>query len=247
MNLKPYLTSVRVVATVAGLFAFVLFLSFVAGQCRKWSSPPVPKPVPPIIDLGTPTPGRAAEAPTVTEQFPVARPDLTRAEVEAYAKKYGLTLRPAGTQASAKPSTLPGASPSEIEPPAPAQTFPLFLGEESFKHAPSGVDVDVSAWIQDSGQRVDLRATWRTWTPPEAPSSGIQPCQKDRFFGNEARFVKEVGAGFVYGNGKAGLGGWGSVAYRGPRTGAVTWGGRAFGAFSNESGAVGVGGFTASW
>jgi len=121
------------------------------------------------------------------------------------------------------------------------------LAEESFKHAPSGADVDVAAWLPGYGERVDLRAVWREWTPPKAASVKMPVCQSASFFQNEAKWIKEVGAGYVYGNGKAGLGGWGSVNYRGPRTGAVTWGARAFGAFSPESGAVGVGGFSASW
>ena len=248
MNLKPYLTYARVGLFAAATFAAVLGVSWIAGQCRQWRTPPAPKPLPPIVDPGTPTPGRVVEAPTIKESLIVARPDLTRKELEAYAKKYGLELAPAGTMKSRQPVTdLHGAErpQSDAIPDVPPQTFPMLLAEESFKHAPSGADVDVSAWLSGFGERVDLRAKWREWTPPKPPAQRI--CETGSFLGNEAKWVKEVGVGYVYGGDKAGLGGWGSFAYRGPRTGAVTWGGRAFGAFSAESGAVGVGGFTASW
>ena len=246
MNLKPYFTYVRVGLFAAATFAAVLGVSWIAGQCRQWRTPPAPKPLPPIVDPGTPTPGRVVEAPTIKESLTVARPDLTRKELEAYAKKYGLELVPVveRRQLDASADVL-SAKDTPIADEKPPATFPMLLAEESFKHAPSGADVDVSAWLSGFGERVDLRAQWREWTPP-TPAK-IPVCQSGSFFGNEARWQKEVGVGYVYGGNKAGLGGWGSFAYRGPRTGAVTWGGRAFGAFSAESGPVGVGGFTASW
>lgn len=253
MNLKSYLTYARVGLFAAATFAAVLGVSWIAGQCRQWRTPPAPKPLPPIVDPGTPTPGRTNEAPTIKESLTVARPEITRKELEAAAKKYGLELVPLipsestrvlsekQVQKADKTERLQSDASPDVSP----QTFPMLLAEESFKHHPSGADVDVSAWLHGFGERVDLRAQWRTWTPPAPPKMPV--CQSGSFFANEAKWVKEVGVGYVYGGDKAGLGGWGSLAYRGPRTGAVTWGGRAFGAFSNESGAVGVGGFTASW
>lgn len=248
MNLKPQLSYAKGGLFAAATLAAVLGVSWIAGQCRQWRTPPAPKPLPPIVDPGTPTAGPSSQAPTIKDSLIVARPDLTRKELEAYAKKYGLELVPAGTMKSRQPVTdLHGAErrQSDASPDVPPQTFPMLLAEESFKHAPSGADVDVSAWLSGFGERVDLRAKWREWTPPKPPAQRI--CETGSFLGNEAKWVKEVGVGYVYGGDKAGLGGWGSFAYRGPRTGAVTWGGRAFGAFSAESGAVGVGGFTASW
>lgn len=255
MNLKPYLTKARLVAEIAGLCVAVLTISWIAGQCRTWSKP---KPTPATIDQGTPVAGPSSSAPTVAEPLPIARPDLTLDELKAAAKKYGLRLTTLAPAAS-KPSG-PTSGPADTErrqigtsadvltqEPAGvvARTFPMLLAEESFKHAPSGADVDVSAWLPGYGERVDLRAVWRKWEPVPVAKSPV--CQTGSFIGNEAKWQKEVGAGYVYGNGKAGLGGWASVAYRGPRVGAVTFGAQAFGAFSPESGAVGVGGFSVSW
>ncbi len=254
MNLKSYLTFARTGAYAVGVFAAVLGASWIAGQCRQWRTPPAPKPLPSIVDPGTPTPGRVAEAPTLKDSLIVARPDLTVDELRAAAKKYGLELtvktqHPAADLQAAERRQLDASadvSPQK-EAGVVAQTFPMLLAEESFLRSPTGPSVDVSAWLSGFGERVDLRAKWKEWSPPAAPAQKIPVCQSGGFFANEAKFVKEIGAGYVYGGGKAGLGGWGSLAYRGPRTGAVTWGGRAFGAFSGQSGAVGVGGFTASW
>lgn len=246
MNLKPYLTYARVGLFAAATFAAVLGVSWIAGQCRQWRTPPEPKPLPPIVDAGTPTPGRVAEAPTVKESLQVARPDLTRAELAKAAEKYGLALTPivkAGPERRQSPPS-PDVSPQK-EAEVVAQTFPMLLAEESFKHHPSGADVDVSAWLHGFGERVDLRAQWREWKPP-APAK-IPVCQSGGFFGNVSRWEKELVAGYIYGGGTAGLGAGAGVAYLGPRTGAVTWGGKAFGAFSPESGATGYAVFRASW
>jgi len=243
VNIRPYLTPYRVLASLAGVFAGVLLLSFVAGQCHKWRTPP---PFPPMVDVGAPIAGPVAEAPTVTEPLPISRPDLTRAELEAAAKKYGLTLTtlaPAGT----KDATSPVGHPEEIGPPAPAQTFPRLLAEETFLRSPTGPGVDVAAWLPGWGERVDLRARWREWTPPKAASPKIPVCQSASFFQNEAKWVKELGGGVVLSDTGSGFGGWGSVAYRGPRTGAVTWGARGTAAFSPESGAIGFAGASVSW
>lgn len=242
MNWKPFLAlshTARVVAAVATVFVSLLALSWIAGQCRTWSTPKPPKPVPPIVDPGIPTPGPAATASTVTQPLPIARPQLTLAERKAAAKKYGMTVQPEEKNAAAP---LADESINEVDKP---QRFPMFLAEETFTHHPSGVSVDVAAWLAGFGQRVDLRAAFHEWQPPTPPKAIV--CQSSSFFQNEAKWVKEIGGGVVYGNGKPDFGGWGTVAYRGPKTGAITWGGRGLAAFSQQSGAVGVGGLSISW
>ena len=257
MNLKPYLTKARLPFEIAALCGAVLFVSWVAGQCRTWSKP---NPTPAVIDQGTPVAGPSSSAPTVTEPLPIARPDLTVDELREVAKKYGLrltTLAPAASKPSGATSTPPdterrqiGASADVLtQEPAGvvARTFPLLLAEESFKHAPSGADVDVSAWLPGYGERVDLRAVWRKWEPVPVAQAKMPVCQTGSFIGNTAKWQKELGSGYVCSGSDCGLGGYGSVAYLGPRVGAVTFGARAFGAFSPQSGVVGVGGVSASW
>lgn len=223
MNLKPYLTPVRVIGSLAGVVAFVLLLSFVAGQCKKWSKP---KTAPAVVDPGVPVAGPSSSAPTVTEEIPIARPDLTVAQLREAAKKYGLTLTTLAPKPT-KAAALPVGLPAEIESPAPAQTFPMLLAEESFKHAPSGADVDVAAWLPAYGQRVDLRASWREWTPPPAlPTPKSVVCQSGGFFRNEARWEKEAGIGALVTPDGIGPGGYGSAVFRGPSTGAANWGAR---------------------
>ncbi len=233
MNLKSYLTFARTGAYAVGVFAAVLGASWIAGQCRQWRTPPAPKPLPSIVDPGTPTPGRVAEAPTLKDSLIVARPDLTVDELRAAAKKYGLELtvktqHPAADLQAAERRQLDASadvSPQK-EAGVVAQTFPMLLAEESFLRSPTGPSVDVSAWLSGFGERVDLRAKWKEWTPPKATSGKMPVCQSASFFQNEAKFVKEIGAGYVYGGGKAGLGGYGSVVYRGFSTGSANWGAR---------------------
>ena len=257
MSFKPYLTKARLTIEIAGLCAVVLGISWLAGQCRTWSKP---NPTPAVIDQGVPVAGPSSSAPTVTESLPIARPDLTLDELRAAAKKYGLrltTFAPAASKPSAPRSGLTdtkgrqiGAG-ADVLPPEPAgvvaRTFPMLLAEESFKHAPSGADVDVAAWLPGYGERVDLRAVWRKWEPVPVAQAKMPVCQTGSFIGNTAKWQKELGSGYVCSGSDCGLGGYGSVAYLGPRVGAVTFGARASGAFSPQSGVVGVGGFSASW
>ena len=257
MNLKPYLTKARLPFEIAALCVAVLFVSWLAGQCRTWKKP---KPTPAVVDPGTPTTGPSSQAPTINQSLIVARPDLTVDELREVAKKYGLrltTLAPAASKPSGATSTPTdterrqiGAS-ADVLPQEPdgvvARTFPMLLAEESFKHAPSGLSLDVSAWLPGYGERVDLRAKFLEWVPPPVEQAKIPVCQTGSFIGNEAKWQKELGAGYVCSGNDCGLGGYGSVAYLGPRVGAVTFGARAFGAFSPQSGVVGVGGFSASW
>lgn len=251
MNLRPYLTKARLPFEIAALCVAVLFVSWTAGQCRKWSKP---KPAPAVIDQGTPTAGPSSQASTINQSLIVARPDLTVDELREVAKKYGLrltTLAPAASKPSAPTSGLTDTKGRQIGAGAdvltPTQTFPMLLAEESFKHAPSGLSLDVSAWLPGYGERVDLRAKFLEWVPPPVEQAKIPVCQTGSFIGNEAKWQKELGAGYVCSGNDCGLGGYGSVAYLGPRVGAVTFGARAFGAFSPQSGVVGVGGFSASW
>ena len=251
MNLRPYLTKARLPFEIAALCVAVLFVSWTAGQCRKWSKP---KPAPAVIDQGTPTAGPSSQASTINQSLIVARPDLTVDELREVAKKYGLrltTLAPAASKPSGATSGLTDTKGRQIGAGAdvltPTQTFPMLLAEESFKHAPSGLSLDVSAWLPGYGERVDLRAKFLEWVPPPVEQAKIPVCQTGSFIGNEAKWQKELGAGYVCSGNDCGLGGYGSVAYLGPRVGAVTFGARAFGAFSPQSGVVGVGGFSASW
>jgi hypothetical protein len=106
----------------------------------------------------------------------------------------------------------------------PEQTFPMLLAEESFKHAPSGINLEVAAWLPGWGERVDLRARFLEWTPPPPPKANIPVCQSGSFFRNESKFEKEFGAGALITPDGIGPGGSGSVVYRGPSTGSANWG-----------------------
>lgn len=243
MNLKPYLTSLRVIVSLSSVFALVLAISWIAGQCRQWSTPPPFKPLPPIVDAGVPIPGPSSQAPTVTEDLPVARPDLTLDELKAEAKKYGMQL----TVPGAKAKQTPGAPPTPPEQET-AGAWPMFLGSETFMHAPSNAGVDVSAWLPAYGQRVDLRASWREWTPPPAaPGPKQVVCQSGSFFANEAKWYGGAGFGVVANSQGAGLGPTADLGYLGPRTGKVTWGAGSHGAYSQQTGFQGDASFRMSW
>lgn len=228
MNLKPYLTPLRVIASLSSVFALVLAVSWVAGQCRQWSTP---KPFPPLVDVGTPVAGPSSQAPTVTTPLEIARPALTVAELREAAKKYGLELTtksrqtvtnlhgPERRQLDASADVLTQKEAGVVAEP---QTFPMFLGEERFVHAPSGVSVDVAAWLAGFGERVDLRARFAEWKQPAAQK--IPVCQTGGFLRNEAKWEKEFGAGALVTPDGIGPGGYGSVVYRGPSTGSANWG-----------------------
>lgn len=251
----------RIVASVVALAAGLLAASFIAGQCRGHGKPEPPKVIPGKVDPGTPVAGPVAEAPTIPASVSIkadgggtvavdfALPDLTPAQVAELARKYGLTVatKPASAQqgtgagatiaANGDPDTAPsGDRPAN----RPTATFPIFLAEEIFRHEASGSAVEVAAVIPGEGQRVDLRAAWRDWTPPPVcPSGGI--------VGNEARFTGFVGAGGVVSRDGAGPGAFGGLGYRGFRFGRVALGADAIGGYSAEAGGFAAGGLTLAW
>lgn len=238
---------------IATLCAAVLALSWVANQCRQWGPAPAPKPYPSVVDAGTPIAGPSSSAPTVTVGPRIAVPALSLDELKAEAEKYGMQLVLPATAGKKTPKagpTTPGAAEAPTE--APKKEFdivwPMFLGAESFKHAPSGADVDVAAWLPGEGQRVDLRASWREWTPPPIPPAAKQVvCQSGSFFANEAKWYGAVGGGIVANSQGAGLGPTADLGYLGPRTGKITWGAGTHAAYSSQSGFQGDAVFRMSW
>lgn len=245
MNIGSYMMKLPLAAKIATLCAVVLLVSWVAGQCRTWSTPEVASAV---IDAGTPIAGPVSQAPTVTAPESIARPDLSIEELRAEAKKYGLQL----TETVVLKKTPPAAPGASVEPEKEPQelriVWPKFLAAESFKHAPSGADVDVSAWLPGEGQRVDLRASWRAWTPPPAaPAYKPIVCQSGGFFENEAKWYGAVGYGVVANSAGAGLGPTADLGYLGPRTGKVTWGAGSHAAHSKQSGFQGDASFRMTW
>lgn len=235
-------------AQIAAGAVAILLVSWVAGQCTTYSKP---KPTKTTIDAGTPIAGPSSQAPTVPTDMTIARPDLTLDELKAEAKKYGmqLVLPAAGGKKKAEPAPAPAGQPeAPVEPQAAEQVWPMFLGSESFKHAPSNAAVDVSAWLPGLGQRVDLRASWREWVPPAiAPAPKQVVCQSGGFFANEAKWYGGIGAGVVANSKGAGLGPTADLGYFGPRTGKVTWGAGSHAAFSQQSGFQGDASFRMSW
>ncbi len=238
---------------IATLCAAVLALSWVANQCRQWGPAPAPKPSPSVVDAGTPIAGPSSQAPTVDQNATFARPELNLEELKAEAKKYGMQLTMTAPTGKKGPKAGPTTSGGSGAPTAaPEKEFdivwPMFLGAESFKHAPSGADVDVAAWLPGEGQRVDLRASWREWTPPPAaPAAKQVVCQSGSFFANEAKWYGAVGGGVVANSQGAGLGPIADLGYLGPRTGKVTWGAGTHAAYSPQSGFQGDAAFRMSW
>lgn len=249
MNVFNYVAEkYRLAAKIAVGALAILLISWVAGQCRTWSKP---KPTKVTIDAGTPVAGPTSQSPTVAESVPIARPDLTMDELEAAAKKYGLTLRTVKQPEPQAESAQGGISEETIMPvPEIERTWPMLLAEETFVHHPSGAAADVSAWLPGYGQRVDLRASWRSWVPPAVaqPKGGPSYCMTpERFFGNEAKWYGGLGAGVVANSKGAGLGPTADLGYLGPRTGKVTWGAGSHAAFSQQSGLQGDAAFRLSW
>lgn len=243
MNFTSLSKYARAAFFAAVTFAVVLAVSWVAGQCREWNTPPPFEPLPPIIDQGVPTPGPSSQAPTVTEDLPVARPDLTLDELKAEAKKYGMQLTAPGAKVEQAPGETPAPPKQET-----AGVWPMFLGSETFLHAPSNAGVDISAWLPAYGQRVDLRASWREWTPPlAAPGPKQVICQSGSFFANEAKWYGGVGFGIVGNSQGVGLGPTADLGYLGPRTGKVTWGAGSHAAYSAQSGMQGDASLRLSW
>lgn len=229
-------------------FAVVIGLSFIAGQCRKYRTPDPPKVIEGKVDAGVPPPGPVNEAPTLQESLTVDRPDLTREEVIAKAKEYGMAFHEktsTGSLGKGKGSIPVSAESADFENQAPPKPqFPYLLAEETFGPGPAGDKVDVSAWVEEWGGRVNLRSKWRDYQPPPKPWTSGPPiaCPSTGFFENRAQWEGSVGYGAVAGAEGVGLGPFGSVGYLGPRTGALTWGVGGFAGWSNASGLVAAGG-----
>lgn len=173
--------------------AVIFASSWIAGQfpdsCYR---PKPPKVVPPTVDAGAPVAGPIADSPTVAECLPVAVPELTREDVLAYARKYGLTLptAPVGERRERPPESAEVDEGSAPPPVTTERREPSILAEEHFTHAASGVAADCSAWFLGEGERVDLRCLWLPWQPPV-------PAAEPGYFGNVAKFEKGFLVGYV--------------------------------------------------
>jgi hypothetical protein len=168
---------------VAGFLALML-TSWVARQCRPTPKPP--KEIPAQVDPGTPTPGPVVEAPTAPTTPTIATPQLSKEEVLALAKKYGLVL--AQKPAQVRPNSGGGAVAPPSQPEAPAEPFtPRIFSEETFRHAGSGAAVDVSAWQLAEGGRIVLVGKWAPWQPPPLPEPS--------YFENKGKWEGILGIG----------------------------------------------------
>lgn len=167
-------------------FVALMVLSWVGRQCRREPKPP--KEIPAQVDPGTPTPGPVAEAPTAPVAPILATPQLTREEVLALAKKYGLNLAQKPAQEAPKAGAGEVTPPQHEDSPAPAQTFePRIFTEETFRHSQSGATVDVAAWQLAEGGRIVLVGKWAPWQPPPPPEPA--------YFENKGRWEGVLGIG----------------------------------------------------
>lgn len=219
-------------------FAAMLVLSWVAGQCRTWRTPHAPKAPPAIpgaVDPGTPVAGPTTDRPTTSDPTgPIARPALSREELLAEAAKFGLELAPRKPKPSKPPQeTQETEKPAAVADQAQAAAanevqYPIFFGKERFSmklHGSSEVALEVSAWQLEPGAKIDLRGKWEDYQPPAPAPATVATCPGgDGFFGNEARWEKEIAAGAIGTADGFGPGGSAALTYRGPRTGAANWG-----------------------
>ena len=222
-------------ATAVAAFLLVLAVSFVAGQFRDWRKPKPPKPIPGHLDPGTPSSGPVNAARTVPDPGPIARPDLTAAELEAEAAKAGFKLvrkqtAPARGGGQGTPTPRPPAtdtSSGEIVAPAPAseaapageeQVFVQELfAKEHFGPGPAGDGLTIWAWQMREGGRIELMGAWDDYQPPASEV-------REAFFGNVAKWHWTVGGGGVASPDGVGPGLLLGMGWSGPRTGHVTWG-----------------------
>lgn len=214
-------------------FAAVLVLSWVAGQCRAWRTPHAPKAPPPIsgaVDPGTPVAGPTTDRTTTSDPTgPIARPALSREELLAEAAKFGLELAPLNPKPpkATKNNEGPAAAVAEAQPGTEIQ-YPIFFGKERFSmklHGSSQVALEVSAWQLGPNAKIDLRGKWEDYQPPPpAPATATTCPGGSGFFGNEARWEKEIAVGAIGTADGFGPGGSAALTYRGPRTGAANWG-----------------------
>lgn len=235
-------------AVAAVLAAFAL--SWVAGQCREWGKPKVPKapkPIPGYVDQGTPSPGPVNEAPTVQVRPEIAVPKLTRTELEAEAAKLGFKLTPKGQNppqngpsgARIASGAGPSSSKTEIVPPAGSSGFVQQLfAKEHFGKGPAGDGITVWAWQMEEGGRMKLLGAWDDFQPPPPPAP-----PGPGFFENVAKFHWTLGAGGVGTEDGFGPGGLLGFGYGGWRTGHATWGIDLFGIGGQVDGEVTGSGF----
>lgn len=220
-------------------FALILAVSWVFGQFRAWRTPHAPKSPPPIpgaVDPGTPVAGPTSDRPTTSDPTgPIARPALSREELLAEAAKFGLELAPRKTKPTKPPkvteaaAAAPADSPAVEEPPAaPEVQYPVFFSKERFSMklgAAGEVALEVSAWQLEPNAKIDLRGKWENYQPPPPAPATTTTCPGGGgFFGNEARWEKEIAAGAIGTADGFGPGGSAALTYRGPRTGAANWG-----------------------
>lgn len=246
------ITVKRLFFIACGLIVAVFLSSWIAGQCKTWSKP---KEVPAQIDTGVPTATPVNTAPTVTECFPLARPDLTKEEELAVLAKYGIKphITPVGVRSSQTPaqvSTMPenALDPLQIAPADMSKIIPM--AETTFTHEASGVSVDVLASVDGFGSRIQQKATWHPWKPP------ITVTQDGDWLENEARWEKFIMLGYVgmvnhnpdgtnQTDAAPGLGF--GLAYKSWRASHATFEARTIGMVTMDGDGAAIGGLSVSW
>ena len=236
---------------VVGLIA-LFASSWIAGQCREWKKP---KEVPAKIDTGVPTASPVNTAPTITECLPIARPDLTKEEELAVLAKYGMQphTTPVGVrssqtqpQVSAAPENALDAR--QIDQIGVSRIIPM--AETTFTHEASGVSVDVLAFVDGFGSRIQQTAKWHPWKPP------ITVTQDGGWIENEARWEKFIMLGYVgmlnhnedgTNQTDAAPGLAFGLAYKSWRLSHATLEARGIGMFTMDGDGAGIGGLSVSW
>lgn len=236
---------------VLGVVALFV-VSWVAGQCKQWSKL---KEVPAKIDTGVPAAGPVNTAPTVTECLPLARPDLTREEELAVLAKYGIKphTTPVGvrsSQTAPQVSAVPENALDALQIAAADMSRIIPMAETTFTHEASGVSVDVLAFVDGFGSRIQQKATWHPWKPP------ITVTQDGGWIANEARWEKFVMLGYVgmvnhnpdgtnQTDAAPGLGF--GLAYKSWRLSHATLEARTIGMLTIEGDGAAIGGLSVSW
>lgn len=252
MNIQLPVSWKKVAFYAVAVIVSVFLSSWVAGQCKQWSKP---KEVPAKIDTGVPTATPVNTAPTVTECLPLARPDLTKEEELAVLAKYGIKphTTPVGVRSSKTPpqvSALPENALDDLQI-ATADTSRIIpMAETTFTHEASGVSVDVLAFVDGFGSRIQQTAKWHPWKPP------ITVTQDGGWFANEARWEKFVMLGYVgmvnrnldgttETDAAPGLGF--GLAYKSWRLSHATLEARTIGMLTIEGDGAAIGGLSVSW
>jgi len=237
-------------AVLAIVALFVL--SWVAGQCREWKRP---KEVSEKIDTGVPTPGPINSAPTTPACVDIALPELTKEQELAVLKKYG--IKPHKTTVDAPNAKTPSQVPLDAKNPlddlqiAPVDMSRIVpMAETTFTHEASGVSVDVLAFVDGFGSRIQQTAKWHPWKPP------ITVTQDGGWFANEARWEKFVMLGYVgmvnhnpdgtnQTDASPGLGF--GLAYKSWRLSHATLEARTIGMLTMDGDGAAIGGLSVSW